>query len=65
VFRSVCNVWKRCVFLPFYVSISVVYFGTQKLVVLSVEGKYITLRPTAINLCCKFDIEDQFNVSKK
>ena len=57
--------WKRCVFLSFDVSIRVVCFGTQKLVVLSMEGMYITLRPTAINLCCKFNVEDQFSVSEK
>jgi len=43
----------------------VVCFGTQKLVVWSMEGMYITLRPTAISLCCKFNVEDQFIVSKK
>lgn len=62
--RSVFNVWKRCVFLPFDGSIIVVYFGTQKLVVLSIEGKYTTLRLTAINFCCEFDVQGQFSVSK-
>ena len=56
--------WKWCVFLPFNVSIIVLCFGTQKLVVLSMEGKYITLRPTAINVGCEFDVEGQISVSE-
>ena len=44
--------------------IRVLCFGTQKLVVLSVESKYITLTPTTINLRFKFDVEGQISVSK-
>ena len=64
VIRSVCKAWKWCVFLPFDVSKIAVYFGTQKLVVLSMEGKYITFGLTAVNLCCESDVEGQFSVSK-
>jgi hypothetical protein len=57
-------VWKLCVFLPFDVTTRVVHFGTRKLVVLSMQGKYTTLRPTATNICWKFDVEGQFSVSR-